>query len=40
MANGRFIEIQSNFRRKKVHKTNQGLNFLEVVLAIETIKEL
>ena len=40
MANGRFIEIQSNFRRKKLHKTNQGPNFLEVVLSIEIIKEL
>ena len=25
---GRFIEIQSNFRRKKLHRTNQGSNFL------------
>ena len=26
--NGIFIEIQSNPRRKKLHKTNQGSNFL------------
>ena len=26
---GRFIEIQSNLRRKKLHRTNQGSNFLE-----------
>ena len=25
---GRFIEIQSNLRRKKLHRTNQGFNFL------------
>ena len=25
---GRFIEIQSNLRRRKLHKTNQGSNFL------------
>ena len=25
---GRFIEIQSNLRRKKFHRTNQGFNFL------------
>ena len=25
---GRFIEIQSNFRRKKLHRTNQGSSFL------------
>ena len=25
---GRFIEIQSNFTRKKLHRTNQGSNFL------------
>ena len=25
---GRFIEIQSNLRRKKLHKTNQSSNFL------------
>ena len=24
---GRFIEIQSNLRRKKLHRTNQGSNF-------------
>ena len=24
----RFIEIKSNLRRKKVHRTNQGSNFL------------
>ena len=27
-AYGRFIEIQSNLRRKKLHRTNQGSNFL------------
>ena len=25
---GRFIEMQSNLRRKKLHRTNQGSNFL------------
>ena len=25
---GRLIEIQSNLRRKKLHRTNQGFNFL------------
>ena len=25
---GRFIEIQSNLRRKKPHRTNQGSNFV------------
>ena len=25
---GRFIEIQSNLRKKKLHRTNQGSNFL------------
>ena len=25
---GRFIEIQSNLRRKKLHRTNQGSDFL------------
>ena len=25
---GRFIEIQSKFRRKKLHRTNEGSNFL------------
>ena len=25
---GRFIEIHKNFRRKKLHRTNQELNFL------------
>ena len=25
---GRFTEIKSNFRRKKLHRTNQGSNFL------------
>ena len=25
---GRFIEIQSNLRRKKLHRTNEGSNFL------------
>ena len=27
-AYGRFIEIQSSLRRKKLHRTNQGSNFL------------
>ena len=27
-AYGRFVEIQSNLRRKKLHRTNQGCNFL------------
>ena len=31
----RFIEIQSNLRKKKLHRTNQGSNFL----AIETMQE-
>ena len=35
----RFIEIQSNLRRKKVHRTNQGTILLEVLLAIEIIEE-
>ena len=26
--NGRFIEMQSNFRRKKLHRTNEGSNSL------------
>ena len=25
---GRFIEIQSNLKRQKLHRTNQGSNFL------------
>ena len=25
---GRFMEIESNLRRKKLHRTNQGSNFL------------
>ena len=29
---GKFIEIQSQFRRKKLHKTNQGANFLGLSL--------
>ena len=36
---GEFIEIQSNFRRKKLHRTNQGSFFLEAVLAIEIMQE-
>ena len=24
---GRFIELQSNLRRKKIHRTNQGADF-------------
>ena len=35
MPYGRFIEMQSNPRRKKLHRTNQGSDFLEAVLAIE-----
>ena len=27
-AYGRFIEIQSNLKRKKLHKANQGSDFL------------
>ena len=36
---GRFIEIQSNPRRKKVHRTNQGTILLELLLGIEIIEE-
>ena len=36
---GRFIEIQSNLRRKKLHKTNQGSNFLKALLATEIMKQ-
>ena len=25
---GKFVEIQGNLRRKKLHRTNQGFNFL------------
>ena len=32
---GRFIEIQSNLRRKKLHKAIKAPVFLEAVLAIE-----
>ena len=28
-AGCRFIEIQSNVKRKKIHRTNQGFKFLE-----------
>ena len=28
MVYGKFIEIQSNLRRKKLHRTNEGSNFL------------
>ena len=35
---GRFIEIQSNLRRKKLHKTNLG-SFLIGVLAIEIMQK-
>ena len=34
-AYGRFVEIQSTVRRKKLHRTNQGTNFFEAVSAIE-----
>ena len=34
---GRFIEIQSNLREKKLHRMNQVLIFLDTVLVIETI---
>ena len=27
-SNGRFIEVESNLRRKKLRRTNQGSNFL------------
>ena len=30
---GRFIKIQSNLRRKKLHRTNQGSNFLGEALS-------
>ena len=30
-----FIELQSNLRRKEVHRTNQDPSFIEAVLAIE-----
>ena len=35
---GRFIEIKSNFKGKKLHITNYGSIFLEAVLEIETMK--
>ena len=37
-ANGRFIEIESNLRRKKLRRTNQGFNFLEAVLVRASIQ--
>ena len=37
---GRFIEIQSNLRRKNCHSTNQGPKFLGGSLAIEITQEL
>ena len=40
LAYGRFIEIQSNLRRKKISRTNfEAPIFLEEVLAIEIMKE-
>ena len=39
-SNGRFIEIQNNFRRKKLHRTNQGSNFRGgSFLSIEIMQE-
>ena len=35
---GGFIEIQSNLRRKKLHRINQGPMFLETVLATDNVK--
>ena len=34
---GRFIEIQSNLRRKQLHRTNQGFNFLRGSFSISPI---
>ena len=34
-SDDRFIEIQSNLRRKKLHRINQGTIFLVAVLEIE-----
>ena len=36
---GRFSEIQSNLRRKKLHRTNQDLIFFEEFLAIKVMYE-
>ena len=36
---GRFIEIQRNLRRKKLHRTNQGPNFLGGSFSIEIMSE-
>ena len=36
---GRFIEIQSNLWRNKLHRTNQSYIFLEAALAIQVIEE-
>ena len=41
---GRFIDLQSNLRKKKLRKnqalrTNQGPNILEAVLAIEIMEK-
>ena len=35
----RFIEIQSNLRRKKLHRMNKATIFLEAVLVIEIMQE-
>ena len=35
---GRFIEINHNLKRKKLHRVNKRLIFLVTVLAIETIQ--
>ena len=35
---GRFIEIKRNLRRKKLHRANQGSNFLEGNLAIDNVR--
>ena len=32
--------MQGNPKRKKIHRMNQGLNFLEAALAIESLYEL
>ena len=33
--NGRFIEIESNLRRKKLHRIIKATIFLEAILTIE-----
>ena len=34
-----FIEIESNLRRKKLHRTNQSSTFFEAVVAINIMQE-